>query len=142
MRFDDEILIDAGIADVWTIFSDVERWPEWTPSVRKLEYTDGHDLTEGARVRIDQPKLPTVEWEVTTIDPGSSWTWVAKNPGIRTVASHTLEPVGTATRVHQTLEQQGPLGAIVGRVYARRTREYLRMEANGLKQRCENHTAA
>jgi hypothetical protein len=142
MRFDDEIIIDAGIADVWTVYSDVERWPEWTPSVRKSEYTDGRDLVEGARVRIDQPKLPTAEWEVTTIEPGRSWTWVAKGPGIRSVATHTLEPVGPATRVHQSIDQQGPIGAIFGRVYARLTREYLRMEASGLKQRCEDHAAA
>jgi len=142
MRFDDEILIDAGVADVWTIYSDVERWPEWTASVRKSEYIGGRGLTEGARVRIDQPKLPTAKWEVTTSDPGRSWTWVAKGPGIRTVATHTLEPVGAATCVHQSIEQHGPVGAIVARVYARLTREYLRMEASGLKQRCENNTAA
>jgi uncharacterized protein YndB with AHSA1/START domain len=143
MRFDDEVLIDAGITDVWTIYSDVARWPEWTASVRTVEYIDGREVREGARVRIDQPKLPTAEWEVTTVEPGHSWTWIAKGPGVRTTATHTLVPVDSATtRVHQTIEQHGPVGTIIGLIYAKLTRDYLRMEAAGLKQRCESHRAA
>ncbi len=143
MRIDDEVLIETGIERVWEIYSDVERWPAWTASVRTVEYVRGHQLHEGARVRIDQPKLPTAEWEVTAVDHGRSWTWVAKAPGVRTTATHTLEVAGNnATRVRQTIEQNGPLGAVIGRVYARLTRDYLRMEAAGLKQRCERHAAA
>jgi uncharacterized membrane protein len=143
MRFDDEVLIDAGIADVWSIYSDVERWPAWTASVHTSEFVDGRELAIGSRVRIDQPKLPAAEWEVTAIDPGRSWTWVAKGPGVRTTATHTLAPVDDShTRVHQTIEQHGPVGAIIGRVYGKLTRDYLRMEANGLKQRCESNQAA
>lgn len=143
MRFDDEVLIDAGIADVWSIYSDVERWPEWTASVRTCEYVEGSDLVVGAKVRIDQPKLPTAQWEVSAIDPGHSWTWIAKGPGVRTTATHTLESVDAGTtRVHQTIEQEGPLGVVIGRVWAKLTRVYLSMEAAGLKQRCESHKAA
>ena len=143
MQFDDEVLIDAGIADVWSVYSDVERWPEWTASVRTSEYADGADLVVGARVRIDQPKLPTAQWEVTAVDPGRSWTWVAKGPGVRTTATHTLVAVDAGTtRVHQTIEQHGPLGVVIAKVYGRLTRDYLRMEAAGLKHRCEHHRAA
>jgi uncharacterized membrane protein len=143
MRFDDEVLIDAGIADVWSIYSDVQRWPDWTASVRTSEYVNGQELVVGARVRVDQPKLPTAEWEVTAVDPGRSWTWVAKGPGVRTTATHTLARVDDShTRVQQTIEQHGPVGRLIGLVYAKLTRDYLRMEAAGLKQRCESHQAA
>jgi uncharacterized membrane protein len=138
MRFDDEILIDAPADDVWTVYSDVEHWPDWTSSVHSVEYVDGDTLALGARARIKQPKLPTAVWQVSVVEPGRSWTWVASGPGMRTTAVHTLEAEGEhKTRVHQTIEQHGPLGAIFGRVYARLTREYLATEAAGLKQRCE-----
>jgi uncharacterized membrane protein len=143
MRIDGEILIDAGIADVWSIYSDVERWSEWTTTVRNIHYVDGRQLVVGSRVRIEQPKLPKTEWQVTSVDPGNSWTWVSTGPGFRTTASHTLEPVDArTTRVHQSIEQRGPLGVIIGRFYAKLTRDYLRTEATGLKQRCERHRAA
>ena len=73
-------------------------------------------LAVGARVRIEQPKLRPAVWEVSAVEPGGSWTWVASAPGIRTTAVHALEPTGVnETRVHQTLIHTGPLGAVVGR---------------------------
>lgn len=138
MQFDDEVLIDAPIDDVWTVYSDVERWPDWTASVGSVEFVEGHAVAVGARARIKQPKLPVAVWEVSAVEPGRSWTWVATGPGVRTTAVHTLEPEGEhKTRVHQTIVQEKFVGAIIGRMYGRLTREYLAMEAAGLKQRCE-----
>jgi uncharacterized membrane protein len=143
MRFEDEIVIDAPAGDVWRVYSDVERWPEWTASVTGVEYVDGQSLAVGARARVRQPKLPVAVWEVTAIEPGRSWTWVARAPGVRTTAVHIVEPLDNGlTRVRMALEPRGLLGAIVGRAYARLTRSYLAMEAAGLKQRCEAHAAA
>ena len=143
MRFDDEVMVDASIDEVWAIYSDVERWPEWTASIRRVRYVEGSALTVGARVRIEQPKLRAAVWEVGDVDPGHSWTWVSRGPGIRTTAIHTLEPVGAnATRVHQTVIQSGLLGVVVGRLYSRLTRSYLAAEAAGLRQRCEANASA
>ena len=123
MQFEDQVTIAAPPDSVWRIYSDVEGWPDWTASVKTVRYTSGAELVPGATVRIEQPKLPKAVWEVTEIEPGRSWTWVAKGPGITTVATHTLEPLPDGgTLVRQHLEQRGPLGALFGRVYARLTR--------------------
>lgn len=138
MRFDDDVTIDAAADHVWQIYSDVERWPEWTASVRSVEYEQGDTLTPGSRVRIRQPKLPAAVWEVQEVEPGRTWTWVAHAPGVRTTAVHTVEAVDDhRTRVRQAIVQEGAVAAIAGRVYARLTRRYLSMEARGLKERCE-----
>lgn len=143
MRFDDQVTIAAPPDTVWRIYSDVEHWPDWTASVRSVRYTSGSDLEPGATVRIEQPKLPPAVWQVTEVEPGRSWTWVAKGPGITTVATHTLEPQPDgATLVRQSLEQRGPLGAVLGRLWARLTRRYLAMEAAGLKAASEARAAA
>jgi uncharacterized protein YndB with AHSA1/START domain len=143
MQFNDDVLINASIDRVWAVYTDVEHWPEWTASVRETRYTDGDTLAVGARVLIDQPKLPTATWEVSSVDTGRSWTWIASGPGVRTTAVHTLEAAGNdKTRVQQTLVQSGPLGSIIGRVYSKLTRRYLAMEASGLKQRCEDDPSA
>lgn len=106
------------------------------------EYLEGAALAPGARLRIEQPKLPTAEWQISDVNSRHSWTWVARGPGIRTTAIHSLEADGpNATRAQQTLIQSGPLGAIFGRVYARLTRRYLALEGAGLRQRCEAHAS-
>jgi hypothetical protein len=143
MRFDDEILIGAPADAVWRVYADVEHWSEWTPSITAVRFVDGATLAPGARVHIEQPKLPKAVWEVSAIEPGRAWTWVSKAPGITSTATHTLEPLDDGTtRVCQSIEQSGPLGAVFGRLYARLTRSYLAMEAAGLKARCEARTTA
>jgi uncharacterized membrane protein len=132
------VQIDAPASLVWEVFSDVERWPEWTASVTSLVALNGPGLAVGKRFQIKQPKLPTLVWEVTDVSPGESWTWEQRSPGGRTVAGHTVTSIADGrTLVHQKLDQRGPIGALVGRFMLRTTRRYLEMEAQGLKARSE-----
>ena len=91
------ITIDAPIDVVWSVFTDVERWPTWASSFTSVELVDG-PMRLGAKARIRQPRLPTVVWEVTKWEPGRSWTWAATGPGARTEASHVLTVSGGGTR--------------------------------------------
>jgi uncharacterized protein YndB with AHSA1/START domain len=130
--------IDAPASLVWDVFSDVERWPEWTASVTRLVALDGPGIAVGKRFQIKQPKLPTLVWKVTQVDPGVSWTWAQRSAGGSTLAHHTLTPIADGrTLMSQALDQQGLLGAVVGRLMLRTTRRYLEMEAQGLKRRSE-----
>ena len=113
------IEIDAAPSLVWNVFSDVERWPEWTASVTSLTALDGPGLAVGKRFEIKQPRLPKLVWEVTALDEGTSWTWEQRSPGGRTIAVPRGHPDGDRTQVRQRLDQQGPIGALVGEVHAR-----------------------
>ena len=130
--------IDAPASLVWDVFTDVERWPEWTASVSHIVALDGSGIAVGKRFQIKQPKMPRLVWQVTDVSPGASWTWAQRSPGGTTLAHHTLTPIGDArTLVRQELDQHGPVGALVGRLMLRTTRRYLEMEAQGLKARTE-----
>lgn len=132
------IEIDAPASLVWDVFSDVERWPEWTASVTRLVALDGLGIAVGKRFQIKQPKLPSLVWEVTDVNPGVSWAWAQRSPGGTTSALHTVTSIaGDRTLVRQELDQRGPVGSLVGRLMLRTTRRYLDMEAQGLKARSE-----
>src|SRR6185436_18747173 len=105
------ITIDAPIEVVWSVFTDVERWPTWASSFRSVELIDG-PMRLGARARIRQPRLPTVVWEVTKWEPGRSWSWTATSPGARTEASHVLTRSGAGTIAEQSIVSSGPLGRL------------------------------
>lgn len=137
MEFRAEIVINAEPPHVWTIFTRVEEWPDWTPSVTEIVRLDPAPLAVGKRVRIKQPKLPTTVWTLTELTEGRSWTWVGGGPGARTTAVHEVEPHGDGTRVRLLLRQEGPLGVLVGRLTAGLTDRYLAMECEGLKARAE-----
>ena len=132
------ISIDAPAPLVWSIFSDVERWPEMTPSVDRLTALDEAPLAVGRRYRIEQPRFPKLVWEVTALEPGRSWTWVQRSPGGTTLAIHEVVAQGPErTMVRQRIDQRGPMGTIVGFLTKRITPRYMEQEAQGLKAMAE-----
>ena len=142
MITESSVEIDAPAAVVWAVFSDVERWPEWTASIERVSPLDGDDLAVGRRFAIKQPGLPRLVWEVTELAPGASWTWRQKAPGATSLAVHEVIARGPSRAlVRQTFEQRGPVGALLGRLFAATTRRYLAMEAAGLKAASEARAA-
>ena len=116
---------------------DVERWPEWAPTVTSVRRLDDGPLAVGSRVRVEQPRIPPTAYVVTELEPSRSFTWVATGPGVRTTARHRLKDLGGGTRVTLAVEQAGPVGAVMGRFYRRLTDRYLTAEAEGIKARSE-----
>ena len=90
MRFDHSSTIQAAPERVWEVFSNVERWPDWTPTVDSVERLDAGRIHVGARTRIRQPKLPVAVWEVTELKEGEYFEWVSKAPGIKTTGGHRV----------------------------------------------------
>ncbi|WP_436491932.1 SRPBCC family protein [Actinokineospora sp. HUAS TT18] len=138
MRFSAEIAIDARPEDVWAVYADVTRWPEWTKSVTSVTPLDPGPLHLGQRVRISQPKLPTTVWTVTALDEGRSWEWTATGPLARTVATHVVTAEGDGSRASNAIDQSGLLGVLIGKLAGGLTDRYLVMEAEGLKARAES----
>jgi uncharacterized membrane protein len=140
---EDSIEIDAPPQLVWDVFSDVERWPEWTASVTSLVGRDGPDLAVGKRFAIKQPGMQKLVWRVTEIDPGSSWTWVQRSPGVLVTARHdVIAQPGGRTLVRQQLDQRGVLGSLVGRLMVKKTKRFLELEAQGLNACAEQRSRA
>lgn len=137
MRFEHSIDIDAPASRVWSVLSDADRWPEWTPTVTKVARLGGDDLALGSKVRIEQPKLPAAVYTITALEPGKSFTWTTGSWFARGVAHHVIEPQGTGSRVTLSVAFAGLIGGLAARMYAQLTREYLALEAEGLKKRSE-----
>jgi hypothetical protein len=130
--------IQAPPERVWPIMSDVERWHEWTPSIRKVVRLDSGPMGMGSRVRVHQPRLPVAFWQVTEWQPGRSFTWVSRNPGVRVTARHAIEPTAAGSRVTLSLQYEGIFGALLARVTRGITLRYVDLEARGLKARSES----
>jgi uncharacterized membrane protein len=130
--------IRAGSQSVWATLTDVERWPEWTRSVERVERLDGGELGIGSRVRVRQPRVPDAVYTVTEFQPGRSFTWVGESFGIRSSAGHVVGPDRDgAVSVTLSFAQTGWLAWLVRSRAEKIAREYLAMEAEGLKRRCE-----
>src|SRR5262249_16908079 len=113
-RFQRREHIAASNHRVWAILTDVERWPEWTAWVTRIEKLDSQPLGLGSRVRIHQPKLRPAVWVVTAWEPESNFVWEAKVPGITSIGSHVLEPCEQGCEVTLNLRFDGWLSGLAG----------------------------
>ncbi len=120
---------------VWAVMSDVERWSEWTPTVKRIQRLEQGPLAVGSRARIQQPRLPAAVWEVTQIQEGRGFTWVTRSPGVRVIAKHGVEPVGQGTRATLSVSFSGPLGGLIAWLTSGLNHRYLALEAQGLRER-------
>ncbi|MEU0095254.1 SRPBCC family protein [Kribbella sp. NPDC006257] len=134
MRFDHSITVQAPAERVWAVFSDVAKWPEWTPTVDQVERLDEGPIHLGARTRIRQPKLPVAVWEVTELQEGEYFEWVSRAPGIKTTGGHRVVSTPEGAVATATIIQEGPLGWLFGRLYANLTKRYLALETESLKK--------
>jgi uncharacterized membrane protein len=129
--------ISAPSAHVWSVMRDIERWHEWTPTIRSIERIDPGPSAVGSRVRIRQPKFPPAVWRITAIDEGRGFTWVTRAPGLRVTGDHRIEPTPAGCRVTLRLRFEGALGPFWGWLTRNVNRRYLDLEAAGLKRRSE-----
>src|SRR5687768_15148298 len=103
MQFQTSIEIAAPPATVWAVMADVERWPDWTASVRSIRRLDSGPLQPGSRALIRQPRFPPAMWTVTAVDPGRAFTWKSGMPGMWVYAQHSINEADGGARVTLSL---------------------------------------
>jgi uncharacterized membrane protein len=138
MTFKVAVDINAPPATVFALLCDVERWPEWTPTVSSVERLDKGPFSVGSTARVRQPKLRAAVWQVTELEEQRNFTWVTRAPGLRMQAGHWVERIGTGSRVALSFEISGLLAGLIARLYGGLVKEYVTTESKKLKQRSES----
>jgi carbon monoxide dehydrogenase subunit G len=52
MRFESSIEIAAPVKRVWTLIDKLEEWPQWMPSIKKIERLSNGPLAVGSRLSV------------------------------------------------------------------------------------------
>ena len=58
MQLEHSITIPAPQDVAWAVTVDVERWPEWTPTMQSVERLERGPFGVGSTAKIKQPQLP------------------------------------------------------------------------------------
>lgn len=139
VQFEKTVDIAAPTGAVWRVLADIERWPEWTRSIRSAKLVDVDALSVGARAKLAVAGAGTsTTWIVTAFDAGRSFVWENSQAGVRNVAGHYIEPAGDGCRLRLTIDMSGPLALLMRPYLAYVTRRNLRWESEGLKGRAES----
>lgn len=137
MEYELTVTIAAPLRRVWEILTDVERMPEWTASMTEVRRLDDGPLSVGRRTRILQPKMRPLVWTVTDLARERSFVWTATTGGMLLTGGHYLTAGDGDVSARFTMRLSGGPAFLLGPLVKPRTRRYVRMEAEGLKRRCE-----
>ena len=132
------VYIDAPPQKVFAVLCDVERWPEWTPTMTSVRRLDSGPFAIGSSAQVRQPKLRPNIWRVTELQDRRNFTWTTHSPGLRMTAGHLIEPEGAGCRVELTFELSGLIAPVASRLYGGLIERYVATESQALKKRSES----
>jgi len=130
--------VEAPPERIWAVMMDVERWPEWTESMRRIERLEGGPMKLGSRARIALKGAPASVWRVTEYTEGRSFTWESSALGVRSGASHVIERQDGGSRVTLSVRMSGPMAVVMSPLLRSAARRNVAMEAEGLKRAVES----
>ena len=98
--------IRAPAGDVWALWADPERWPDWDERIDSVE-AEG-ELRAGAELRIKLRRGGRVRYEVIELEPERALAIQAAFPGARLRQEHRLSAGRESVEVAHRIRIDGP----------------------------------
>jgi hypothetical protein len=116
-RWETTSTLEAGVspAAVWeTAYADVEAWARWNAAIKRASLDGPLDL--GAEAKIVFETGLRLRFRVVEFEPGRLFTDESRLPGARMGHRHLIEPVGSGTRLVNTIYIEGALAPLWRRI--------------------------
>jgi carbon monoxide dehydrogenase subunit G len=118
MKFESSIDIDAPAERVWALVDKLEEWPQWMPSIKKIERVSQGPLTAGSQLSVTAKVSGlTVRLLMTITEFVEERNVVleGKALGTKLARFYTLEPVNDKTKLTIGGDVSGALAWVVCR---------------------------
>ena len=102
MRFSSSVEINAPVDKVWALVDRLEEWPQWMPSIKKIEKVSEGPLTVGSQLSVTaKVSRLTVNliMTITEFVPQRSAVMQGKALGTNLTRFYLFEPVNGKTKV-------------------------------------------
>jgi carbon monoxide dehydrogenase subunit G len=118
MRFESSIDINAPVEKVWAMIDKLEEWPQWMPSIKKIERVSKGPLTVGSQLSVTAKVsglTVTLLMTITEFVPERSVILGGEALGTKLTRFYNLEPVNGKTKVTIGGDVSGALAWLVRR---------------------------
>jgi hypothetical protein len=102
-----EMTINADLAAVWQLVTDVPNWPAWDPHEEGARL-DG-DFVVGTTGWSKPHGGPATEWTITDVVDKRKWSSECPLPGGKLTGDNLFEPVDGGVRCTKIVHVRGPL---------------------------------
>jgi carbon monoxide dehydrogenase subunit G len=102
MRFESSIEINAPVKKVWALIDKLEGWPQWMPSIKKIQRVSNGPLAVGSQLSVTaRVSRLTVKllMTITKFVPERNVVMQGKTLGTNLTRFYNLEPVDGKTKV-------------------------------------------
>jgi len=99
--------VSAEAADVWALWADPQRWPDWNEQIERVEVEGA--LARGSSARVKFRRGGTVKFEVVELEPQRLFVDEARFPGARLGHEHRLDAGESSVEITHRLYIEGPL---------------------------------
>jgi carbon monoxide dehydrogenase subunit G len=102
MRFESSIEINAPVKKVWALIDKLEGWPQWMPSIKKIQRVSNGPLAVGSQLSVTaRVSRLTVKllMTITKFVPERNVVMQGKTLGTDLTRFYNLEPVDGKTKV-------------------------------------------
>ena len=142
LSFYSELFVEHSPAAVWSFFTDLSRWSEWSPICRGCRLRGDYELTLGSVLEISFAVIGitlTVPSTIVEFDPPGAITWHGQKFGIHAIHSYRFLPQEAGTLLCNEETFTGttlPARALMSAWYrrtklSRRSLEGIRRELSG-----------
>ena len=117
MKFSASVEINASPEKTWSLLKNIEEWPKWIPSLKKIEKVSVEPLGKGSKVLVVAKSAITVNllMTITEFVAGQRVVMEGKVLGTRMTRYYEMEPVNGRARLTAGGEVTGLLAFLVRR---------------------------
>jgi len=137
MLITNSTFIACPAQQVWEATTDIDRWPDWAPTVQTARRLDKLRFGLGSQAIIKQPLQSRTVWTVTEFEDGRYFAWETAGRAFRMRATHRVARHGSGTKCTLTVKLIGPVAMVFGVVLAPLILLAVTQENRGLKHWCE-----
>jgi uncharacterized membrane protein len=115
MRFESSIEINAPANKVWALIDRLEEWPQWMPSIKRIERVSKGPLTVDSQLSVTAEVsglTVTLLMTITEFVPERTVVMQGKTLGTNVARFYTLEPTNGKTKVTIGGEASGVLAGL------------------------------
>lgn len=113
MRFDHTVTTSAAPGDVWAVWADVARWPEWDVELESASIEGGR-LASGAKGTLRPKRGPASSFLVSEFEPEEGYAFTTRLPLCELVVRRRLGGDGDSTTFTHEVSFVGPLSFLFG----------------------------
>lgn len=101
------VVTDLSAAEIWKVWSDVDQWHQWQEDIEFA--TLAGPFQRGSTFKFRPKGGPTIDIELTQVEPDASFTDLTRFPLARMLDAHELIPRDGGLEVRTTITVSGPL---------------------------------